>query len=949
MFDKAYSQVKQLVEDFKASESHFLSATYSEAEIRKDFIDKFFTILGWDVDHHFQKNPFQQEVKVEKAQRQEGHQSQKRADYAFSLAPDFKRTLFFVEAKKPSRLLRQNKDDYFQTAKYGWNSQTGISILTDFQELVIIDCRFKPDFDTILKNEIKYYRYEDYVNEEVFSEIYWLFSREAVVAGNLTTFIEGLQKPKAKEKQLKLFGGKYQSIDESFLNYIDDIRLQMAQAFHANNPALDHYDLTEATQRTIDRLVFIRFLEDKQIEPEDLMHSISTANYPWQKFIEISKRLDAKYNGVVFKEHFIDKKAFLGADEELFRSIAADLDHTNTPYDFNYIPIHILGNIYERFLGKIIVIENGKASIELKPEVRKAGGVFYTPKYIVDYIVENTVGKLIADKKPKEIAKLTFADIACGSGSFLIGVFDYLLDYHKNYYNEHIDEAEKDGCKYDAEKEVWTLSINQKKQILINNVYGVDIDLQATEVTQVSLFLKLLEDETMGTVAELNQLFVADKILPDLSNNIKCGNSLIGTEIMADVLDFGRDEMRKLNPFDFETAFPNVFRKGGFDAIVGNPPYLSTKGIEKFHKNIFLKTFQYSNKGQFDLYGLFIEKAIRLISYNGLLGYITSNTFLSNKDFLEFRKYILKNTKLEEIINLGETVFIDANLDVSILILSKGQDIENEIFIIKNRHEFDNKFSKKIKQRLFYNEKDNYEIIINLNEDEFELFTKLFTINNKLNDYLLLPRGIEIGGNSEKIKKEYTHDYEKLLVGKNIKKYQINFDNLFIKFENDKSVFKEIEIYKSPKILIQRIRNLSLKDRIVSTIDYSGFLCTNTLRIGLLKENCNLKLEFFQGLLSSKLVNYIFLKKFLNKDIYAYQLERIPIPKITSENQQLHDDLVKLVEQMLKAKKEEQNAQSDHEKNLYKNLTESLDYKINNLVYKLYNLTSEEKDLVENS
>lgn len=206
MFDKAYNQVKQLVEDFKASESHFLSATYSEAEVRKDFIDKFFTILGWDVDHHFQKNPFQQEVKVEKAQRQEGHQSQKRADYAFSLAPDFKRTLFFVEAKKPSRLLRQNKDDYFQTAKYGWNSQTGISILTDFQELVIIDCRFKPDFDTILKNEIKYYRYEDYANEDVFSEIYWLFSREAVVAGNLTTFIESLQNLKLKKNNSNYLG-----------------------------------------------------------------------------------------------------------------------------------------------------------------------------------------------------------------------------------------------------------------------------------------------------------------------------------------------------------------------------------------------------------------------------------------------------------------------------------------------------------------------------------------------------------------------------------------------------------------------------------------------------------------------------------------------------------------------------------------------------------------------
>ena len=778
MFDKAYNQVKQLVEDFKASESHFLSATYSEAEVRKDFIDKFFTILGWDVDHHFQKNPFQQEVKVEKAQRQEGHQSQKRADYAFSLAPDFKRTLFFVEAKKPSRLLRQNKDDYFQTAKYGWNSQTGISILTDFQELVIIDCRFKPDFDTILKNEIKYYRYEDYANEEVFSEIYWLFSREAVVAGNLTTFIESLQKPKAKEKQLKLSGGKYQSIDESFLNYIDDIRLQMAQAFHANNPTLDYYDLTEATQRTIDRLVFIRFLEDKQIEPEDLMHSISTANYPWQKFIEISKRLDAKYNGVVFKEHFIDKKAFLGADEELFRSIAADLDHTNTPYDFNYIPIHILGNIYERFLGKIIVIENGKASIELKPEVRKAGGVFYTPKYIVDYIVENTVGKLIADKKPKEIAKLTFADIACGSGSFLIGVFDYLLDYHKNYYNEHTDEAEKEGCKYDAEKGVWTMSINQKKQILINNVYGVDIDLQATEVTQVSLFLKLLEDETMGTVAELNQLFVADKILPDLSNNIKCGNSLIGTEIMADVLDFGRDEMRKLNPFDFETAFPNVFRKGGFDAIVGNPPYVFTRDggfleiVKDYYKKNYFEEKLKTNKtrgsqsGKANLYALFLLKGKNIINKKGILSYIIPNTFLRTTVYETTRKSILDENNIFEIVDLKDGVFKDVTASTIIITIGRNDDENIKVidnpksisFIIKEYHI--------VNKKVF---KNSPNLVFNIlsNEKEQLLKNKLISANDKLSNYVSVFNGIATFKDKQGISKtKENENFKKILTGK---------------------------------------------------------------------------------------------------------------------------------------------------------------------------------------
>lgn len=1012
MFDKAYNQVKQLVEDFKASESHFLSATYSEAEVRKDFIDKFFTILGWDVDHHFQKNPFQQEVKVEKAQRQEGHQSQKRADYAFSLAPDFKRTLFFVEAKKPSRLLRQNKDDYFQTAKYGWNSQTGISILTDFQELVIIDCRFKPDFDTILKNEIKYYRYEDYANEDVFSEIYWLFSREAIVAGNLTTFIESLPKPKAKEKQLKLFGGKYQSIDESFLNYIDDIRLQMAQAFHANNPALDHYDLTEATQRTIDRLVFIRFLEDKQIEPEDLMHSISTANYPWQKFIEISKRLDAKYNGVVFKEHFIDKKAFLGADEELFRSIAADLDHTNTPYDFNYIPIHILGNIYERFLGKIIVIENGKASIELKPEVRKAGGVFYTPKYIVDYIVENTIGKLIADKKPKEIAKLTFADIACGSGSFLIGVFDYLLDYHKNYYNEHTDEAEKEGCKYDAEKEVWTLSINQKKQILINNVYGVDIDLQATEVTQVSLFLKLLEDETMGTVAELNQLFVADKILPDLSKNIKCGNSLVGTEIQDEILDFNKELKYKLNPFDFESAFPNVFRKGGFDAIVGNPPYVEFKVLDAQIKSFLEKKFT-TTKGKYDLFIPFIENGINLINTNGVISFIVPQMFIKRDFGKNVRDFITKNSYVKTLINFNDfQVFDEATVYPLIFIFQKkkidetlivnfnggrllkhhlvendlkGESQYSEKFYVKsNRFKkegwiLDNDVKISLRNKIEKNDlnleniskyifvgiqsgKDEVFYIkekdINIYQLEKDIIFPILkgkdVIKHKVNwsgTYCIYPYDLVTNKVlSEKILSEnYPNIYSYLIEKKELLKGRDYFDKSN-KLWYELWCERNFEKFKQKKIVCAEI---SPENRFY--LDINGEFLGNTKIFSIvLNDKWKDEYLFVLGLLTSKVLEFYHKLISVPKagGFFEYKtqfLNLYPIPKITSENQQLHDDLVKLVEQMLKAKKEEQNAQSDHEKNLYKNLTDSLDYKINNLVYKLYNLTPEEIDLVENS
>ncbi|MGN6832370.1 hypothetical protein [Neisseria sp. P0017.S007] len=246
MLETAHQQVVQLIEDFKTNSDYYLSPSYTEAAVRQDFIDKFFTALGWDVAHNHQKNPYQQEVKVEKAQRQEGSQAQKRADYAFHLAPDYRTVQFFVEAKKPSRTLRKNQADYFQTAKYGWNSQTGVSVLTDFEEFVIIDCRHKPDFDTALSTEIKYYTYTDFLNQDTFAEVFWLFSREAVAAGNLQAYISNLPKPKGKSgKQGNLFGGGA-SIDDSFLEYIDEIRLQMAQAFYTGNPNLDNYQLTEA-------------------------------------------------------------------------------------------------------------------------------------------------------------------------------------------------------------------------------------------------------------------------------------------------------------------------------------------------------------------------------------------------------------------------------------------------------------------------------------------------------------------------------------------------------------------------------------------------------------------------------------------------------------------------------------------------------------------------------
>lgn len=176
--------------------------------------------------------------------------------------------------------------------------------------------------------------------------------------------------------------------------------------------------LTEMIQRIIDRLVFIRFLEDKQIEPDHYVNEFVRSKNPWKDFRIACRKLDAKYNGVVFKKHFVDGDNFIQPDDNSFAQICEELAHVNSPYNFDIIPIHILGSIYEKFLEKVVIATDKRVRIEEKPEVRKAGGVYYTPQYIVTYIDDNTVGKLIEDKTPKEISKLRFDDISCGSGSF---------------------------------------------------------------------------------------------------------------------------------------------------------------------------------------------------------------------------------------------------------------------------------------------------------------------------------------------------------------------------------------------------------------------------------------------------------------------------------------------------------------------------------------------------
>ncbi|MCB0509018.1 MAG: Eco57I restriction-modification methylase domain-containing protein, partial [Bacteroidetes bacterium] len=440
------------------------------------------------------------------------------------------------------------------------------------------------------------------------------------------------------------------------------------------------------------------------------------------------------------------------------------------------------------------------------------------------------------------------------------------------------------------------------------------------------------------TIEAQTKLF-HDRILPTLDNNIKSGNSLIDLDYYDNELDFG--EERKIKPFSWKKAFPEVFNNGGFDCIVGNPPYVSVKEILADFKNYFLKTYNVA-KGQFDLYTLFIERSFEILNNNGVFGMITSNTFLANKDCLEVRKLLIQNYQINEIVNLGETVFKDANLDVAVLIANKQKSKEKAKIIVNDVDFKDNNFH--LVNPNNWKRKDDFSITINIKENEYKLLDKIFGNGEPLKNLIDLPRGIEVGSNSELICNTQQKGYLPVLFGKNIKQYQIIFNNQFIKFDfKNKSTFKDIAIYEQDKILIQRIRNLSLKQRIVATIDKENFVCTNTLRIGIPKKK-TISLKYVLAILNSKLINWIFLKEFMNKDIYAYQLEQIPIAK-TNDKQQ--NEIIKLVEQLLKLNTDKQNTTLPNQLEMINNKIEYAENKINEIVYQLYELTEEEIKLIE--
>ncbi|HUV02551.1 MAG TPA: N-6 DNA methylase [Desulfobacteria bacterium] len=988
---QAKIKVTELVERFRDNIDVYKRSTYNETQVRHEFVDPFFEVLGWDVNNaqgyaeQYKEVIHEDTIKV-------GH-STRAPDYSFRIGGQRK---FFVEAKKPAVNIKADVSPSYQLRRYAWSAKLPLSILTDFEELSVFDCRVKPkptDKPDIAR--IKYITFDEYLDR--FDEIYDVFSKEAILKGSFDRYAESTKGKKGTAE-----------VDTEFLKEIESWRELLAKNIALRNPDVTIYELNYAVQKIIDRIIFLRICEDRGIEPYGQLQTKAESGEVYKHLLNHFKLAESKYDSGIFDFDADRITPALQIDDKVLKTIIQHLYYPESPYEFSVLGVEILGNVYEQFLGKVIRLTAGhQAKVETKPEVKKAGGVYYTPQYIVEYIVKNTVGKLIEGKTPDEIAELKILDPACGSGSFLIGAYTYLLTYHLDWYTRNLSFKKKalpkkyKAAVFQVKENEWYLTTAEKKRILLNNIFGVDIDQQAVEVTKLSLQLKLLEHESRESIDQQVKLGL-EGALPNLDDTIKCGNSLIGPDFydaQQQATLFDEAEMRRINVFDWNDdvkGFGRIMKRGGFDCVIGNPPYVRQEmlGVQKKYFETHYEAFVPTA----DLYVNFVEKALTLTKPSGRFGFIVSNKWMRARYGGKLRR-LVKRFEIEKLVDFGElNVFQKAATFPLIVIITKKEpgtkpwyapikcldflDLSEEVRTIG--YELENGALADEGFRL-------------ITEDALRIFDKMKAIGVPLGEYCrnTIRRGILTGFNKAFVIDRETRDdliakdarsaeiIKPFIIGDDVRNYQINFRERYLIltkmgipimqysaiFEYLKQYQKQLEKrwdkgdhwwelracnyydeFKKPKIVWPEIAKESR-----FAWDDGSYYYNKTCFILPSEE------FYLLGILNSKLIWSFLLRtcsvlgdpdkrgRLTQQAVYVTQ---IPIKKIDLSNpteKAQHDKLVSLVESMLELKKKHHDAKMERDKELYERQMKIVDAQIDRLVYALYGLTDEEIEVVEQS
>ena len=1001
----APENIRVLVDRFGTNLDQLRSAAYNETQIRREYLDPLFMALGWDVDNRQGFALPYREVIHEDSIIVAG--GTKAPDYSFRVGGVRK---FFVEAKKPSVNLKEDAHPAFQLRRYAWSANLPLSILTDFEEFAVYDCHTRPTkLDKASNSRVSFFTFKDYLHK--WEEIHSVFSKEAVLRGSFDKYAETKKGKRGTA-----------DVDDVFLEEIEIWRSLLARNIALRNPKLSQVELNFAVQRTVDRIIFLRICEDRGIETYGTLQDLASGERAYKRLVDLFHQADDKYNSGLF--HFRPEKdrsespdgftLDLKIDDKVVKDIIGGLYYPESPYEFSVLPADILGSVYERFLGKVIRLTKGhQAKIEEKPEVRKAGGVYYTPKYIVDYIVKNTVGKLVEGNTPKDVSAIRVLDPACGSGSFLIGAYQFLLDWHRDWYAAHEPEklaTTKKAAVYVAPGGEWKLTTTERKRILLNNIYGVDIDTQAVEVTKLSLLLKVLEGENEQTINAQLTMF-HERALPDLGNNIKCGNSLIAPDFFDGQLIVGSEERMTVNPFDWQIEFKGIMERGGFDAVVGNPPYVRIQRVDHSQADYLFRVYKTASS-KTDLSTVFIDKALSLSSSRGRVGFISTSQWMST-DYGKGLRGLLADRRINEIVDFGSLpVFEGAQTYPGIFILSpipiyetfalkrigntselclSGLDSARTVTIVADVLKADSWNLGLFNLETHLHEHGiSFRLLSEVGDamigaltgmDEVFVVTKDKVSQEGLEQQLLLPyayRGAEVrayemvdpqariiypyeegpdGGAVLIPEKELRTHFPK------IHAHLLAFKDALSKRMDSRRLYAEgrdwyrylrpgrYEYIRPSKLVIKGIDTKATVGFLGKNVAFNGANCPAII----LKDGAEISAEFLAGILNSSLATYFF-RQICPPKLGGYlrfnanSVNRMPIPAIDisdASKRTSFQQIQEVVKSRVALGRKATNARTDHERTALQRQIDTTDKQIDALVYELYGLTEEEIRIVE--
>jgi type I restriction-modification system DNA methylase subunit len=945
-YSQAKTEVERLVERFAGLTARNRKH-YNEAATRQEFILPLFRALGWIVEDTREVSPEEQV-------------SRGFVDFAFRLGGIPR---FFLETKK----IPADLDDprwAQQAINYAWLKGVTWAVLTDFEGLKVFNAEWQESIPArAVFKDLDWRQYLDRFDD------LWLLSRPAAEEGALDRAAEAV-------------GRKAKKTPVSRLLFADltEWRRELFRHLRPYNPLWSVAQIDEAVQRILDRLIFIRTCEDRGIEEARLLPMLRQWRDQGRKrdlvkqLNALFREFDAAYDSRLFASHLCEELTSEAAPYERVVEGLYQVPGGYGQYDFNAIDADVLGTIYEQYLGHRAQDPEGKQVVDKRAK-RKAQGIYYTPQFVVRYIVGQTLGRYLQEHDYQPARQVKVLDMACGSGSFLIEAFDLLDRYlagirtplsrfsaGPGVSGSPLPLGEGPGVRADMH------DFARRMEVLSANLYGVDLDAQAVEIARLNLLLKAVNRRGL---------------LPPL-DNIRQGNSLIGGSPAELEAAFG-PAWRDKHPFNWAEEFPSVMAQGGFDVIVGNPPYIRAERMAKDDRAYWQESGQFEVVyGRFDIFILFVERAIKLLREGGRVGFIVPYAVLSQNYGKELRKLILDTCCIECIVDLSEfKVFQEASVDTCILILRKEGDEtareRNHVMVVR-QDDYSaginpNGVDSYLVPQVVFRETPYTSFRLELSEPVLHVIGKIDARSLKLGDLCYIITGAVLhdprtGASKERlIRTRAAPGLKPYIEAKEVARYVPPLSDRFLDYDvpHDMHRPKFPELFENEKLMICRIAS-----KVIATYDDQHLYTDHTLDLAVRKDRLQwvnqrgLKISndeasfvrqyhlfYLLGLVNSRVATF-YLQMILGMaiEINPETARQLPIRRINFDDPAdvaRHDRMGALVEDMLHLQAELAAAEAHKEDRRHDlaRRVKRLDGEIDALVYELYGLTEEEIAVVE--